>query len=138
MRTLLRISAAALLVAHAAFAQGTDKELAAYKLSTDGLRKWTQVMKAAEGAETVASASDLTVAAMVEMVNKDKTLSDAVRKAAWTPKEYALFSLSLLQAMGYVKLKEAGMSDLPKDVSADNIRFVQQHMKEIEAAQGSD
>jgi hypothetical protein len=137
MRNILRLSAATLLFAQAAFAQAADKELAAYKLSTLGLSKWTQVMKDAQASQGSGTVTDLTVAAMVDMVNKDKALSDAVRKAAWTPKEYALFSLSLIQAMGYVKLKEAGMSDLPKDVSADNIKFVQQHMKEIEAAQGS-
>jgi tetratricopeptide (TPR) repeat protein len=61
-------------------------------------------------------------------------MPDALAKSGLTPREYAKFSLAMLQAGMVAGMKKTGMMrDLPPDVPAENVQFMIDHEKEIAA-----
>jgi hypothetical protein len=59
-------------------------------------------------------------------------LPEALGKASLTPREYAKFNLTLLQAGFVAGMKKAGqLRQLPPGVSMENVQFVIDHEKEL-------
>jgi hypothetical protein len=73
---------------------------------------------------------------MEARIRTDPALSAAVKAGGMAPREYAKFTLVLLQASMVVGMQRAGLlKELPKDIAAENVRFVEQHEKELAALQ---
>lgn len=63
-------------------------------------------------------------------------LMAGLRAANLTPREYAKFMLAALQAGMVAGLKKQGMiKEIPKDVSAENVKFMEEHEAELKALQ---
>lgn len=61
-------------------------------------------------------------------------MPDALAKSGLTPREYAKFSLAMLQAGMAAGMKKAGMMrELPPGVAMENVQFMIDHEKEIAA-----
>jgi hypothetical protein len=61
-------------------------------------------------------------------------MPDALARAGLTPREYAKFSLAMLQAGMVAGMKKSGMmKEMPPGVSAENVQFMIDHEKEIAA-----
>jgi hypothetical protein len=76
------------------------------------------------------------LAEMEARIRKDPAISAAVKAGGMAPREYAKFTLVLFQASMAVGMQRAGLlKELPKDIAPENVRFVEQHEKELEALQ---
>jgi hypothetical protein len=189
MRRTLRGMACGLLAialaagAGAAAVQDADeKELAAYRLTREGLDRYAAVMKAllvemktdprfAEIAKiqaaidrlqdkdeltaadekrleeleakleqleaaTALSLDDGSLADLEAQIRKNPAMTAALKTGGMAPREYAKFSIVLFQASMAVGMKRAGLlKELPKEIAAENVRFVEQHEKELEVLQ---
>lgn len=63
-------------------------------------------------------------------------LMAGLRSANLTPREYATFLLASLQAGMVAGLKKQGLvKEVPKEVSAENVRFMEEHEAELQALQ---
>jgi hypothetical protein len=73
-----------------------------------------------------------TLADMERKINAMPHMPEALAKAALSPREYAKFNLSLIQAGFLAGMKKAGQLKLaPPGVSMENVQFVIDHEKEI-------
>jgi hypothetical protein len=71
---------------------------------------------------------------MAAKIDAQPALAAAVRGAGMTTREFATAELALLQAaLAYGLQKAGGLKQLPDDVSKENVEFVRQHEREIEA-----
>lgn len=71
---------------------------------------------------------------MEAQLKASREASAALKAAGFPPREYAKFTLVLFQAAMVAGMKKTGlMKELPKDVSAENVRFIETHEKELEA-----
>jgi hypothetical protein len=155
LRTLalgLLLAAAPLLAPGAAAqtAQGTAAardaaELAAYRMTEEGLAKFAAATRslavASRSAEAIgdvtAGREDL-VTAMAEAFEARPPLREAIVGAGMTSREYALFTMALIQAslgVAIVEANPAAIDHLPADVSKENVRFVQAHRAALDALQ---
>jgi hypothetical protein len=164
-------------------AQSADeKELAAYRLTKEGLDRYTAVMHAlvvemkkdtrfqemgkiqAEierlnnkdeltaadekrldelearlerlERETNISLQDGSLSDIESQIRKNPTAMAALKAGGMDARDYAKFTLLLFQASMAVGMQRAGLlKELPEGVSAENVKFVQQHEKELEALQ---
>ena len=58
----------------------------------------------------------------------------ALKAAGFPPREYAKFTLVLFQSAMVAGFKKAGMvKELPKEVAPENVKFVEDHEKDLEA-----
>lgn len=65
-------------------------------------------------------------------VDRDPRLAAAIRNAGLTPREYAIVTLTLYQATVLHNWKKAGkLKDVPPEVSAENIAFVEANETEL-------
>lgn len=77
-----------------------------------------------------------TISQMVAQVTQVPVFAAALKKAGLAPREYAVFSLALLQASMYVGMKQAGMvKEMPKGLNPANVRFVETHQTELKTMQ---
>jgi hypothetical protein len=75
-----------------------------------------------------------TLADMERGIARMPYMPDALARAGLTPREYAKFTLSMLQAGMVAGMKKAGMMrELPPGVSIENVQFMIDHEKEIAA-----
>jgi hypothetical protein len=75
-----------------------------------------------------------TIEEMVRRIESHPRFASAVKRAGLAPRELVTMQLSLLQTMfAYGFLKAGTIKELPKDVSAENVKFVEQHEAEIQA-----
>jgi len=125
----------------AAFSQGVDRdtrEVLAYTLSESGLAKYSAAtrnlaalpdgMPGACEEETGEGSID----EMVRSLNAWPGASNAIRAAGMTPREYIVFSWSLLHnALAAWSAGESGGS-LPAGVSQANVDFVSRHEAELQ------
>jgi hypothetical protein len=163
VRTVLRalplaaLLAAAPALAPSALAQGAPAgtasaaerdaaDLAAYRLSEDGLAKFAaasrNLIQAARAMpqppqDAPADRADL-VSAMAEAYERHPPLRDAIAQAGLTPREYSLFTLTLMQSsLGAVLVERdaSAIDHLPANVAKENVRFVQGHQAQLQAIQ---
>jgi hypothetical protein len=77
-----------------------------------------------------------TLTEMEGRIKQFPPLAAALRSAGMTPREYATFTLAMLQASLVVGFKKSGMlKELPPGVSAENVKFVEAHEAELMAIQ---
>lgn len=75
-----------------------------------------------------------TIDEMARRIESNPRFASAVKGAGLTPREFATLQLSLFQTFfAYGFLKAGTIKELPKDVSPDNVKFVEQHEAEIQA-----
>lgn len=128
----------------------TTRELAAYRLAGPAFRQFEQASQTI-GAVTagdskfrfaplftreVAVSGDAPVVAaeLIARLENNPPLTDALRAANLTAREYALFALALLGARMAHGFVEAGvLRRVPPGVAADNVAFVAEHEAEITA-----
>ncbi|HEX6974638.1 MAG TPA: hypothetical protein VF147_09560 [Vicinamibacterales bacterium] len=75
---------------------------------------------------------------MAAAIEKFPPMANGLRAAGMTPREYAKFMMAMLQASMVAGFKKSGMmkeSDIPKEVNLENVRFIEEHQKELEALQ---
>jgi hypothetical protein len=77
-----------------------------------------------------------TLTDMEKRIAQFAPMANGLRAAGMPPREYAKFTLALLQAGMAAGLKKAGMvTEIPKEIPADNVKFVEEHAAELEAMQ---
>jgi hypothetical protein len=75
-----------------------------------------------------------TLADMVQKIAAMPHMAEALASAGLSPREYAKFNLTLLQAGFFAGMKKAGqLRQLPPGVSMENVQFVIDHEREIAA-----
>jgi len=63
-------------------------------------------------------------------------MANGLRQAGMSPREYAKFLLAMFQASMVAGFRKSGMvKELPAGVSAENVRFVEEHEAELKAMQ---
>jgi hypothetical protein len=73
---------------------------------------------------------------MEARMRKYPPLVQALQREGIAPREYAKFWLAFIQAMFAQGFQKSGLiKELPKDINADNVKFVADHAAEIEAMQ---
>jgi hypothetical protein len=84
--------------------------------------------------EDAALGSARTLSEMASRIDALPALAAAVRGAGMTTRELATAELALVQAGLAYGLQKAGLlKQLPEEVSKENVEFVRQHEREIEA-----
>jgi hypothetical protein len=77
-----------------------------------------------------------TLTDMEAQIRKSPRLMAGLTAANLTPREYAKFMLSALQAGMVAGLKKQGViKEVPKDIPAENVAFMEQHEAELKALQ---
>jgi hypothetical protein len=77
-----------------------------------------------------------TLSDMEAQIRKFPPLMNALRSAGMTPREYSKFTLAMLQAGMVAGFKKSGLvKEIPKEVSAENVKFVEEHEAELKALQ---
>jgi hypothetical protein len=100
-------------------------------------RRIEQLEKQVEDAEEVVSPSageQQTLADMARTIESQPRFAEAVKRAGLTPREFAKIQISLMQAMFAHGFKKSGaVKELPKEVPAENVKFVEEHEAELTA-----
>jgi hypothetical protein len=69
---------------------------------------------------------------MSRMIEASPLLAGAVRQGGITPREFATAHLALIQSLlTHQLMKSTGTREVPKDASADNIKFIADHEAEL-------
>jgi hypothetical protein len=73
---------------------------------------------------------------MEAQIKRFPPMADGLRQAGLSPREYATFMMAMVQAAMVAGFKKTGMmKELPKDVNAENVKFVEEHEAELKAMQ---
>jgi hypothetical protein len=73
---------------------------------------------------------------MEARIKRFPAMSNGLRQAGLSPREYATFMLAMVQAAMVAGFKKSGMlKELPKDVNAENVKFIEEHEAELKAMQ---
>jgi len=79
-----------------------------------------------------------TIDEMAAKIKAFTPMSNALSKEGVAPREYAMFTLAMLQAGMAAGMQKAGvLEQLPAGVNAENVRFVLDHQAEIQKLQQS-
>jgi hypothetical protein len=90
-----------------------------------------------EQADEMPEDQEQSLSAMAERLASDPRAAAALKKAGLAPREAATMSLALFQAAFTVGLLDSGtITSVPKDASAENVKFYQANRAEIEALEG--
>ena len=145
----VRVVVAAVVVMLSVVALGAQdadtKALQQFRLTTDGLHKMEAVAqalsttlasdasarKALEDAED-ASSDNATLSDMAATFAKIPPVAAAIKAGGMTPREFAMFEMSMLQAsMAAAMIKAGAVKSAPAEIAAENVKFVQDHEAEI-------
>jgi hypothetical protein len=73
---------------------------------------------------------------MEAAVRKQPLLSGALAKAGMPPREFAKFTFAMISASFAAGMQKSGMvKELPKDVNAENVKFILEHEAELQQLQ---
>jgi len=73
---------------------------------------------------------------MAARIEKVPAMAKALRAAGMTPREYSTFMLAMMQAAMVAGFQKSGMvKEIPKDVNPENVKFILDHEKELQALQ---
>jgi hypothetical protein len=73
---------------------------------------------------------------MEQAVRKQPLLSGALAKAGMAPREFAKFTFAMLGAGMAAGMQKAGLlKELPKEVNAENVKFILEHEAELQKLQ---
>jgi hypothetical protein len=77
-----------------------------------------------------------TLSDMEARIREVPPLMTGLRAANLAPRDYAKFTMAALQAGMVAGLKKQGvLKEVPKDVSAENVKFIEEHEAELQALQ---
>lgn len=77
-----------------------------------------------------------TLSDMEARIRQVPPLMAGLRAASLTPRDYAKFTMAALQAGMVAGLKKQGvLKEVPKDVSAENVKFMEEHEADLQALQ---
>jgi hypothetical protein len=94
-----------------------------------------ELSKAMEGL-SMGDADTDTLSDMEARIRQVPALMAGLRAASLTPRDYAKFTMAALQAGMVAGLKKQGvLKEVPKDVSAENVKFIEEHEAELRALQ---
>jgi hypothetical protein len=121
--------------------QQKNKELAALgekdeltDADQDRMARLEAEIEELEQADEMPEDQDQSLSAMAERMASDPRTSAALKKAGLAPREAATMSLALFQAAFTVGMLDTGtITSIPKEVSAENVKFYQANRAEIEA-----
>lgn len=84
--------------------------------------------------EAMSMGNPQTISEMADQAVKTPPLANALRRAGLKPREYAVFTLALMQAMMYHGMKKQGfLKEPPKDMNPANAAFVARYEAELAA-----
>ena len=93
-----------------------------------------EISDAEEEEEDAQPDMDQSLSAMAERMSADPRIAGALKRAGLAPREAATMQLAFIQAAFTVGLLEAGtIREVPKEVNAANVKFLQDHKAEIAA-----
>jgi len=73
---------------------------------------------------------------MEKAVRREPLLSGALAKAGMSPREFAKFTFAMVGASFAAGMQKSGMlKELPKEVNADNVKFIIEHEAELQKLQ---
>jgi len=73
---------------------------------------------------------------MEKAVRREPLLSGALAKAGMSPREFAKFTFAMVSASFAAGMQKSGMlKELPKDVNAENVKFIIEHEAELQKLQ---
>jgi hypothetical protein len=116
-----------------------EKELKALEAKTDPSPADEERMEALgrqleQMSNEIDSGDARTLAEMEQKIATMPHMAGSLAKAGLTPREYAKFTLAMIQAGFLAEMKKAGqLREVPPGASLDNIQFVIDHEKEIAA-----
>jgi hypothetical protein len=71
---------------------------------------------------------------MARTIESQPRFAEAVKRAGLTAREFATIQIALMQAMFAHGFKKAGaVKELPREVPAENVKFVEEHESELTA-----
>lgn len=98
----------------------------------EALRAKREALDQAENDKDGDEADPRTLADMARRIEKAPALASAIKNAGLTSREYSLIALSFFQAMFMHMMQKGGtLKELPKEVSPENVQFVQQNEAEL-------
>jgi hypothetical protein len=98
------------------------KEIASYRLTMETVDKMFNDAK--------------TLDEMEKAVRQEPLLSGALAKAGMPPREFAKFTFAMVGASLAAGMQKAGMlKELPKEVNAENVKFILEHEAELQKLQ---
>ena len=129
-----RLNAATLqkvIVATQAFGQALQND-PKYKSFMAAQKELKALQAKDERLRHVRHRGDLPLADMERKITAMPHMPEALAKAALSPREYAKFNLTLIQAGFVAGMKRAGqLRQVPPGVSMENVQFVIDHEKEL-------
>jgi hypothetical protein len=100
----------------------------------DGLIAKKEALEDSMGGLSMSNAR--TLDDMVAQIKKIPPMMAGLDAAELSPREYSKFMLSMLQAGMVAGFKKAGMmKEIPKEVPAENVKFMEEHEAELKALQ---
>ena len=120
------------------------KEIAAFKLTTDGLTKFSKAARALddmakknpslkERQDLFSDKPDKTIDETVREYERIPGLVSTIKTSGLTPREFVVLSYTLMANSMALANKQAGMKEMPPGASKANMDFIQTHQKEIQA-----
>ena len=138
-------AAAALLLAVPAplRAQSDEETLARYRLTEATLAKFTQVARSivalTQTDSTLRTEEDEdeaeSITELAAMYDRHPSMRRAITGAGMTTREFVTFLLSMFQAAvgtWIVQQPQGSLDKLPPEIPRDNVRFYQQHERELQ------
>jgi hypothetical protein len=96
------------------------------------LRSKREALDQAESDKDGDDAEPKTLADMARRIDREPRLASAIKSTGLTSHEYSLITLSFFQAMfAHMMQKSGALKELPKEVSPENVQFVQQNEAEL-------
>jgi hypothetical protein len=100
----------------------------------DGLIAKKEALEDSMGGLSMSNAR--TLDDMEAQIKKIPPMMSGLNAAELSPREYSKFMLSMLQAGMVAGFKKAGMmKEIPKEVPAENVKFMEEHEAELKALQ---
>jgi hypothetical protein len=119
------------------------KEIAAFKLTTDGLTKLSNSLKALDELSKKNPAlrekvedsdnGEETIDETLALYERHPEVISAIKSSGLTPREFVVTNYALVVNSMAMAYRKAGMKDVPPGASTANMNFIETHRKEIEA-----
>jgi hypothetical protein len=113
----------------------SDPKFLALQKAREELRALENKANLTEAVVSPETSSDQqSLADMTRRIESQPRFAEAVKQAGLTPREFAKIQVSLMQAMFAHGFKKAGaVKELPKEVPAENVKFVEEHEAQLTA-----
>ena len=117
--------------------EADQKKLEALNAQVEKLQEQKEKLEESLSSDNPANENPKTLSEMEQGIRKIPALARALEREGLSPRDYSKFMLAMLQA-GMVHGLSQGKVDyskLPPGVSAENVKFIEEHKAELEALQ---